>query len=314
VEAGAGGADEVQEWLADLLDWRGMEAGLAEDLAALPGINQVGRLLELEKLTRDRRFDVLVVDAPALDQFLDLPGSLEAAARWAERLFAPRQQTVLEPFLRAFAGEYATAGEDIVERGRDLLGRLARLRDLLTDRSISSVRLVTAADAAALPAVREALAVLSVQSYGVEAVVLNRVLPEEVTDPFFAPLRREEESVIQEISGFGAPVLRSILTPARPQAPHDFAALARHMYGEYDPASVLHSAPGHSVSRDDDGTVLTVPAPFVSKEHIRLEQLDDGILVHVNGRRCALPLDERLRYKEAASWSLEDDQLRVRFR
>src|SRR5207237_5275321 len=144
-------------------------------------------LLELEALAASGDYYAITVDAGPLAQFLDLPAALDAAARWLDRLFAPRQATVFDPFVRVFAGDYAAAGEDVLDRGRDLLGRLARLRDLLTDPDTTSVRLVLPSGATAPALARDAVTALSLFSWPVDALVVNRLLPEEVRDPFFAP-------------------------------------------------------------------------------------------------------------------------------
>ena len=84
-----GAEDEFRDWLEQLLEWRGMDADLSDDLAALPGMNHVGRLLDLQAHIASEKHDVIVVDGSALAQFLDLPAALDAAARWLERIFAP---------------------------------------------------------------------------------------------------------------------------------------------------------------------------------------------------------------------------------
>ncbi|MFQ5472395.1 MAG: ArsA family ATPase [Dehalococcoidia bacterium] len=167
-------ADELRDWLEDVLDLRGMDPVLGEDLASLPGLNHVGRLLELEERVASGDYDAVVVDAPPVLQFLELPPALEAAARWQERLFAPREQTIFEPFLRAFAGDYASTADDVMERGQVLLERLTDLRGLLTDPQTCSVRFVTAAMHNAPDRLRETITALHLFSYASDAVVRTR--------------------------------------------------------------------------------------------------------------------------------------------
>jgi hypothetical protein len=44
-----------------------------------------------------------------------------------------------------------------------------------------------------------------------------------------------------------------------------------------------------------------------------LEQTEDSVEVHLDGRRCVLPLPSHLRYRQAQSWAYEDGELRVTF-
>ncbi len=310
--AGRNAADEFRDWLEELLYWRGMDQALAEDLSALPGLNHVGRLLELEKHIQSGRSEAVVVDGGPLGQLLDLPVALDAAARWLERLFSPRQQNVLEPFLRVFAGDYASSGDSVFDRGRDLLGRLAGLRDVLRDPAASSVRLVLTPDRAAVVEGRQAVAALSLFSWPVDALVVNRMLPPEVADPFFAVARQEQADILAEIEAPATfPVRQAGLHRAGPRGVEALMALAGEVYGDLDPAAVLHTGRAHSLVREDGRYVLNVAIPFAQREALSLEQVDEGIAVHLNGRRCVMPLPDDGYHYEAASWSFDGEVLRV---
>lgn len=307
--------DELREWVGDLLEWRGMESGLAEDLVALPGVAQVSRLLGLESHVAKADFEVIVVDAGSVGQFLDLPPALDAAARWLDRLFAPREQTIFEPFLRAFAGDYATAGDDILERGRGILTRLANLREALTDPGVTSVRLVTAPNLGATEDMRRALASLSLFGYGVDALMVNRVISPQVTDPFFKGMRQEEEAALQTLANIAAPlpVLAINLAPAPPRGLGPLASLAAVAYAGRQPAGILYRGAGRAFLQVDGHHILRLSLPFARREDLGLEQTDESVEVHLDGRRCVLPLPPHLRYRQAESWAYEDGELRVTF-
>jgi len=308
--------DEFRDWMEDLLDWRGMEVGLAEDLAALPGMNHVGRLLDLEHQAETGGFEAIVVDGASLTQFLDLPPALDSAARWLERLFAPRQSNVFEPFLRVFAADYADKGEGILESGRELLGRLAGLRDLLTEPEVSSVRIVLDADGSALPAAREAIAALSLFSNSVDAVVLNRILPPQVVAPFFDDIKLQQEKSLSEVGAAikPMPLLSAALTPSAPRGLAPLAGLAAAVYGEQPADRVLHTLQGHTLSKEEGRYVMSIALPFARREDVSLEQIGEGVEVHLDGRRCIFALPDEIRYREASSWAFEPPQLKITFR
>jgi arsenite-transporting ATPase len=316
VEGHGGGAeDEFRDWLEQLLEWRGLDADLADDLSALPGMNHVGRLLKLQTQLASGLYDAIVVDGAPLGQFLQLPAALDAASRWLERIFAPRQSNVFEPFLRVFAGDYATAGEDVLERGRDLLGRLGDLRDDFADPEVTSVRLVLTADAQSPAAAQESVGALSLFSYGVDALIVNNVMPEAVTDPFFHRAREENQAVIGEITEMMSPlpVIGLELKSTPPRGPEALAALAEDVYAGRDPLGVWHKGAGHTLTRSGSEYIMTVAMPFARREDISLEQTDTSVIVHLNGYRCVLPLPSEARYYENASWAYEDGVLRVTF-
>jgi len=311
--AGPGGRDEFREWVQALLDWRGMDPELGEDLASLPGINHIGRLLELERIVSSGQYDAAILDAATLAQYLDLPAALDAAARWLDRLFAPRQQNVFEPFLRAFAGEYAATGEEVFETGQKLLGRLADFRDLLTDPDVTTVRLVVSADESGIAEVRDALSVFNLFQHRVDAVVAGRLLPKTVTDPLFKSQIAEQESTLKTLHELtpAPPLLRAMHQAAPPRGAEALAAFAAEVYGDLDPAGFHAPAAEHSVSREVDHYVVRVHVPFARREELRLEDVEEGIAVHLNGRRCVIVLPDDILYSEAASWTYEDPILHV---
>jgi arsenite/tail-anchored protein-transporting ATPase len=308
--------DEFRDWLEDMFDWRGVDVELAEDLTALPGANLIGRMLNLAQEVEEGDYEVVVVDGLPLEQHLDVPGSLDAAARWLDRLFEPRQANVLEPFVRMFAADYASAGEEILESGREFLGRLAELRDLLTDPSVTTARLVLRPDASAIADTKSALTALRLFSHAVDALVLNRLLPEAVTDDFFGDARSEQAAATVGIEALtdGMPVLRAQLSSWTPRGLEDLKGLAGELYSDRDPGAVLHRTSSHSFERGDGGYVMTLTLPHAQRKELAVEQLEDGVAVHVNGRRCVLSLPDEVVEREAASWSFEPPLLKVTFK
>jgi arsenite/tail-anchored protein-transporting ATPase len=308
-----GDPDEFREWLEDLLHWRGMDVELAEDLGSLPGINHIGRLLSLAGFAASGRYDVVCVDAAPLVQFLDLPGALDAASRWLRRLFAPRQQNVFEPFLRAFAGDYAATAEEVFERGKDLLTRLAALRDDLTDPDVTSVRLSLTPDERAVEETLSAIGLLTLYSYSVDALVVNRLLPDSVTDPFFQQQHARQASAVSRLSTSveDMPVLSAPLREAPLRGIEGLLQLARDAYGEVAPDAVLHQGHEHSIEEEGGAHVLRIAVPFARREALRLEQVEEGIAVHLDGRRCVIELPEEAAGRAASSWALEGHLLKI---
>jgi arsenite/tail-anchored protein-transporting ATPase len=307
--------DEFRDWLEDLLDWRGIEPELADDLAALPGANQIGRMLNLAGQIEDGGYETIVVDGLPLEQFLDLPPSLDAAARWLERLFEPRQSNVFEPFVRMFAADYAEAGEEMLESGRELLGRLGDLRDLLTDHEVTSARVVLRPDATAPADTRESLTALSLFSYSCDALVVNRMLPDEVRDPFFEEARSEQEEALggARTAAGELPVLKVLQAQKAPAGLDALGRVAGRLYEKLAPEAVLHRSVTHSFGRRDGEYVMSLTLPFADKKELAVEQLDDGVAVHLNGRRAVLILPPEVENREASSWTFEPPQLKINF-
>jgi arsenite-transporting ATPase len=195
------------------------------------------------------------------------------------------------------------------------LGRLADLRELLTDPDITSVRLVLRPDATAAADTRESLTALSLFSYSCDALAVNRMLPDEVRDPFFNEMRSGQERALGEARAAAGelPVLRGAQMKTAPVGVAALAPFTEALYGERRPADVLHRSAAHSFSQSDGTYVMTLALPFADKTDLAIEQLDDGVAVHLNGRRCVLILPPEVENREASSWSFEPPELKINF-
>lgn len=299
-------------WLRDLFAWRDMDETLAEDIAALPGLLDLARLLALEEHIGSGGFDVVVVDCPALRHTLDLLTALDAAARSLDRLFPPRQPTVLDPFLRALGG--STTGDDVYEAGRDLLLRLASLRHALADPVSASTRLVLTPDRRSLAEAQGAIAVLSLFAYPADAAFCNRLLPEDAGS-WFEGRRRDQQAALSDIGDSLAhlPVLPVPLQPRDVSGLPDLAVLARVAYQEADPAAVLHQGPAQTFSSVDGDYVLSLALPYVRHDELAIERMDDALIVHLGERSRTFDLPPEVRDLDGVSSAFDGDTVRVTF-
>lgn len=300
-------------WLRDLFAWRGMDETLAEEIAALPGIVDLARLLALEEHVSCDDFDAVVVDCPALRQTLDLLAALDAAARSLDRMLPLRQTTMLDPFLRALGG-YPIGGDDVYETGRDLVVRLSSLRGALTDPRSASVRLVLTPDKRSLAEVQEAIAALSLFTYPADAAFCNRLLPEDAGH-WFEDRRSDQQAALAYIYGSLAPlpVLPVPLQPRDVSGLSGLADLARLAYQEADPSAVLYEGPVQALSGRDGHYVLSLALPFVRREELAVERVDNILIVHLAERSRTFELPQEVRDLDGVSSAFDDDTLRVTF-
>jgi HSP20 family molecular chaperone IbpA len=74
---------------------------------------------------------------------------------------------------------------------------------------------------------------------------------------------------------------------------------------------LLSDGKPHEFSREGGNFVLEVVVPFTSREDLKLEQADDGIIIYLNGRRRLFALPDEIGMREASTWSHDGRVLRV---
>ena len=148
-----------------------------------------------------------------------------------------------------------------------------------------------------------------------DAVAVNRVLPDEITDPWFDRWRAAQATQLAEIDeGFDpVPVLRSALAPEEPVGVDALAAFALGVYGEGDPSAHHHHGPVIDISRDGERTVLTMPLPFTDRRDVSLVRRAGELIVSVGPYRRALLLPDSLSARKIVDASVRGGLLTVVF-
>lgn len=307
---------DIQAYLMEVFDWAGVDAIEAEELAVLPGLDEVFALADIKHYATSGEWDAVVVDcAPTAEtiRFLSLPDIL---SWYMERLFplSRRVNKAVGPVLRRVTS-LPVAGDGVFSAGQRFYDRLEGVRELLTDPSRTSVRLVVNPERMVIAEARRTYTYLSLFGYRVDAVIANRLLPGAIRDPWFDrwhELHAEHLRSIEE--GFAPlPVLRAELAHDELvgfQKLRDFGAA---LYGELDPVSSLHAGEPLRVTRRGGDYHLTIQLPFTEHDDLEVGRKGDELLVRVGPYRRALLLPDSLRRRTVRAATLRQGKLRVVF-
>ena len=145
--------------------------------------------------------------------------------------------------------------------------RLDGVKELLTDAAITSARLVVNPERVVVAEARRTFTYLSLFGYSVDAVVANRLLPDEITDPWFDAWKRQHLEHLATIEeGFApVPVLRAELAPDELVGVDRLRGFGAALYGDADPAGHFADVSLLELTRTDAGDELVIELPFASK-------------------------------------------------
>jgi arsenite-transporting ATPase len=211
----------IREFLVSLLRHQGIEAVVAEELALLPGAEELTTLLAVEEFAASRHYDLVVVDCAPTDSALRLV-TLPDIAHRALRL--------LLPLARAVSGVAVPLAQKIVSMPlpdanvfRDvdhlLYQELGSLQKRITSPE-TSVRLVMTPERMVIEETRRLHTELSLFEIPCDAVVMNRMLPEAAAgERFFEDWVRLQQERRQEVGELFAPlpVLEASLASRAPR-------------------------------------------------------------------------------------------------
>jgi arsenite-transporting ATPase len=313
----------VQEYLIAVLDAVGVEAAAAEELTVLPGAEEVLALLEVRDRALQGAWDLVVVDCAPTAETLRLLALPEALSGLLDRLLPVERRVI-----RALATGAAIRGgrglpvprDEVVEGAELLRAELAGVRGVLTGQG-ASLRLVLTPESVVVAEARRTWTALSLYGYGVDAVVVNRLVPADGDDPWRAALARQQAEQLDEVLASFAPlpVLSAGYAACEPVGLPALAELAEALYGEPGPqgAADLLADPRSPdpirVERSGSEFVLALQLPLADRRDLDLARQGDDLTLVVGGRRRVLSLPSGLRRCRVVGASLRDGELRVRF-
>jgi arsenite/tail-anchored protein-transporting ATPase len=311
---------EIRDYLVALLAWGGAGNVEAEELLLLPGLDELFALIDLNAQVAEGAYDLIVVDCAPTAETLRLL-SLPEALRWyVDRMLVPsrRMARAVRPLTRGLgmAGEALPLPDDEVFGAVERVhGDLAEVHALLRDPERSSVRLVVNAERLVVAETQRMATSLSLFGYGVDAVAVNRLLPEAVTDPYLADHKRRQAEHLADVhAAFGpTPVLTAPLLPGEVVGPDALAELATALYGDLDERAVLHLDRPVRVVEDGEDRLLQVDLPFTGRDEVDLNRRGAELHLRVGGVRRTVVLPAALARFDVGRARFVDGMLEIRF-
>jgi arsenite-transporting ATPase len=307
---------EIRDYLMGVFRWAGAEGIEAEELSVPPGLDELFSLTDIKEHATSGRWDVLVVDCAPTAETIRLLSLPELLSWYMERLFpmGRRLSKVVGPVLSRVTS-LPVAGDDVFDATRRFYERLDGVKEVLADPEVTSVRLVVNPEKVVIAEARRTATYLALYGYRVDAVVANRLLPDELVDPWFDGWRASQVEHLAAIEeGFAPlPVLRAGLARDELVGLERLDRFGGELYGQVDPAAVLHREEPLRVVRTDEGYELVQLLPFADRDDLDLGRHGDELLVRIGPYRRAIVLPDSLRRRPVTGASLRQGELRVAF-
>ena len=307
----------VQGWLGGLFVDQGVDRIAAEELTVPPGGDELFSLLQLKRHVEEGDWDVVIVDCAPTGETLRLLSFPDVAQWWLDKVFG-RERALLaaaRPLARTFF-DVSLPDERVFGEVQRLVENLIAMNEILRDREAVSIRLVMTPDRMVIAEAMRTFTYLSLYGYLTDAVVVNRVFPEEVDGRLLrrlarGPARAARARRVGLRARAGA--ARALLRAGGPRARRCSTGSARRCSTTATPARCCTTSSPRSCRSTTTGARLRLDLPFAEKGDISLKKIGLELVVRVDGQKRTIILPPALAPYRPSSASFSDGSLLVSF-
>jgi len=307
---------DIHRYLSGLLNTTGLNEVLAEELAVLPGMEEVSLLLYINEYVRQGRFDALVLDcAPTGEslRFISIPTTLE----WYMKKLFKVERTIVRcarPLAKRLT-DVPLPGEDYFKALERLFSRLEGVDRILTDPAVTTVRLVTNPEKVVIKETQRAFMYFCLYRMSIDAIIMNRLLPAGLREEFFSDwlVSQGRYSELARHYFHPVPVLPVNLFQGEILGRRRLAALAAAIYGERNPLDRFFEEELYRLVKEDGRYRLQLKLPFVVKESVELSKVSDELILRIGSYKRHIMLPKPLLSAASVTARVDPPYLNILF-
>ena len=311
----------IQEYVVSLFKSKGIDEVLAYEIAALPNMTEFVSLLKLVEYVESEQYDVLVLDTvPSGDALKNiyLPTLLGSTATKVIKLVAPfvNLAKVAEPIVGI-----PTPGKEVIDQDIKLLGILRKLKTIISDRAVTSLRLIANPEAFSIQNLKRTYLLANLYDINVDLAVMNKIIPEGVQDAYFRDWKEAQERYIAESEAafHPLPLKKLKLFHSEVKGLKLLAEVGQELFNGEDPAQVYYEGHAITVKEIEGGLEVVVPLPSTGnyREVTEVERAGEDLSVviatEIGEARNFIPLPAIAQLMKLDKAKLINDALHIYF-
>lgn len=305
----------IQEYVAGFVSGPGISNIVADELSAIPGMDEIVSLLHINKQAQERNFDRVIIDAAPTGETIRLL-TIPDTFRWYAGHLS-RYETGLLKALKPFAGRLMKGPIELFNALDKLDEATAELRETLSNPEITSYRVVLQPEKMVIREAERAISYLGLFNYPVDSVVVNRILQDAADEGEFYRKRHEIQARYLQMIEDNFRPLPIWRVPYYAEEVGGLEALSRlaiDCFGNEDPCQIFYEGALQEIIELENGGIrLLLPIPFVSGNDVRLRKRGDEMFITIGNFKREMILPAVLAKRRAAGGSLRDGILEIDF-
>ena len=313
VEEGWG---KVQKYITELLTSKALKDITTQELTVFPGMEDLLSLMRILKYYKEGTFDVIIIDCAPTGETLALLSFPEMLRWWMEKLFPIKKKAikVVGPVAEAILKIPMPSGQ-VLDEIDNMYYQLDEMKKILSDRDIASIRIVVNPEKMVIKEAQRSFTYLNIFDFNIDAVVVNRVIPENVTDNYFKVWKDIQKKYKTEIieSFTPIPIYYAPLFETEVVGMEMLNRMAAEVFKGENPVEIKYTGRAQKVEKDGEEYILIIDMPFVDKKDLSLNQKGDQLIVKAGSIKRNITLPRTILEMSIKKAKFEEEKLKIWF-
>ncbi len=232
----------LHDYIVSLADTQEADSIEIEEVLTFPGMEELLTMLRILDYYEEDAYDALIVDCAPTGRTLSLLRYPEILESFMQKMlsFVRTVTKIAGPAISKVTG--VPKPEDIVfEEFDKMIGRLTRLESLLSDQSVTTIRIVTTPEHTVIDEAIQNNAWMQLYHFPVDALIINRIYPDRALSGYFEGWRevQAENTEYAKENFSDCKIWQLELMQTELRGIQDLKEAAGLMYGEEDPLNIF---------------------------------------------------------------------------
>lgn len=288
----------------------------SEAVGMIPGMEELFSLLKISELYKSEIYERIIVDCAPTGETLSLLKFPELLTWYMEKLFPIGKVGVriLAPFSQKLF-QVDMPNKKAMNEIERVFVKLIDLQELLKNREITSVRIVTTPEKMVIEETKRNYMYMNLYNFNVDGLYINRILPQDINNAFFdqwVELQKEYIKSLKET--FAAlPIYEIPWYDEELKGEDNIRRIVNDVLTGDEVFAVKIITERENFLATEDGYQLDVHMPGAEKADIDLYQSKTDIVIKMGNFKRNIPLPNILRSYEVSGAKFEDGVLHVSF-
>ena len=313
VEEGWG---KVQKYLTELFTAKAVKDITTQELTVFPGMEDLLSLLRILKYYKEDRFDTIIIDCAPTGETLALLSFPEMLRWWMEKLFPIKKKAikVAGPIAESIL-KIPMPSVQVLDEIDNMYYQLDEMKKIFSDRNITSIRIVVNPEKMVIKEAQRSFTYLNIYDFNVDAVVVNRVIPENVTDDYFKVWKDIQKKYKTDIieSFAPIPIYYAPLFETEIVGITMLNRMEEEIFKDEDPVAIRYNGRAQKVEKDGEDYILAIDMPFMDKKDLSLNQKGDQLFIKAGSIKRNITLPRTLLDLSIKRAKFEEEMLKICF-